>query len=163
MEIKQFFLDSVENTEEAQSENLANAMTPEMDNADFEGIRHSTYPVRPFGWSRARDFGLSLRETDVWRKTWRLYARPLAEGYWDGKGEKVTPESFKTAILNEPFHRQHIRMTGADKEMYPLEWRQRRNEPLSSTEWAEDMLTRALHTGDHDEIKQAFTERGCNQ
>jgi len=54
-------------------------------------------------------------------------------------------------------------MNGADKEMYPLEWRQRRNEPLSSTEWAEDMLSRALITGDNDEIKQAFTERGWNQ
>ena len=163
MEIKPNLKTSVEITEEAQSEKLSKAMTPEMDNADFEGIRYSTYPVRPFKWSRAKDFGLSLRETDIWRKAWRLYARPLAEGYWEDKAELVTPSAFKTSIRNEPFHKQHIRMNGADKEMYPLEWRQRRNEPLSSTEWAEDMLSRALITGDNDEIKQAFTERGWNQ
>lgn len=86
------------------------------------------------------------------------YGKYLSEDTKLTPTDSCTPEEYKKERLEEPFHLQHIRMSTSDKEIYPLEARQK-SEPIAHLSVGEDELLRAIRRNDYQGIEDAFNER----
>ena len=146
-------------SETAREEELSKIISPKKDRVALDGSLYSFQSVRPFvhsEWYQNR-YDLSHKEINQWRTAWREYLQERFPEYFENL-EVYTPEEYKTSMRNEPFHLQHIRMSTSDKEIYPLEVRQK-SEPIAHISIGEDELLRAIRRGDNQGIEDAFNER----
>lgn len=141
----------------------------------------SPHPVRPFKWSIAERYALSIDDILKWRTAWCTYRNPYINGVDEWSKCDVenvdTYLDFREQKLREPFNPQHFQMAYTDvraKEMETEVERSskglgtgvgRRNvEPYRNSVWASRVLNRALHYGDDEGrdkmVQEAFSLAG---
>ena len=156
----------------------------------YSGLPHvarpkagSPHPVRPFEWSIAEGYALSVKDILKWRTAWCTYRNAYIDD--DDTDIDVVDEARIDAYLNfaesklrEPFNPQHFKMAYTDvntpvkeKQMATERTDSRdegvgrvHTEPYGNSVWASRVLNRALHKGDNDGrdkmVQEAFALAG---
>ena len=142
----------------------------------------SPYPVRPFKWSIADRYALSVKDILKWRTAWCTYRKDMNI---HDKEECVIDEQyvdryvdFREQKLREPFPPQHFQMAYTDSSV-TLELLNRTprpdktyqegvsrvaGEPYTNSTWASRVLKQGLHTNDNEGrdkmVQEAFALAG---
>ena len=143
----------------------------------------SPYPVRPFKWSIADRYALSVKDILKWRTAWCTYREAM--GVHDTEEPVIDEQNvdmylnFREQKMREPFHPQHFKMAYTDgntpireketederaSKSYGTGVGRRYTEPYTNSTWASQILNRALHSGDNEGrdkmVNEAFALAG---